>query len=90
MIDSHTKIAKESQIHKTVTEQGVSQMVHINRVAIPHDSVVSFKPKGLHIMLMDLHEPLKVGEKFDLVLKFKHAGVEVIEVPVQTAKSNGY
>lgn len=83
-----TQISAMADIHKTVTEQGVSQMVHIDRLAIPENSTVELKPKGLHIMVMGLYDPLKEGEKFDLVLDFKHAGSKVIEVPVKSMKKN--
>lgn len=80
-----TDVAKMTELHKTVTEQGISQMVHINRLALPKETVVELKPKGLHIMLMGLHKPLKPGDKFSLVISFENAGEMTVGVPVKNS-----
>jgi len=83
LLDAHTNIANMTEVHKTVTENGISQMVHIDRLVIPANKSVTFKPKGLHIMLMGVKQKLSPGDKFDLELTFKNAGKRTYEVTVK-------
>jgi copper(I)-binding protein len=46
---------------------------------------VVLKPGGMHIMLMHLAKPLKVGESFPATLTFENAGTVTITVPVEKA-----
>ena len=44
---------------------------------------VQLAPGGVHLMLIDLKEPLKQGETFPLTLTFAKAGAMTIKVPVK-------
>jgi len=74
LIGAHTSIAHMTEIHKTVTENGISQMVHIDRLVLPAKKTILFKPKGLHIMLMNLKKDLVPGDEFELELEFQNLG----------------
>jgi copper(I)-binding protein len=78
-----TNIARMTTIHKTIFEQGVAQMVQVNRLAIPANTTIILQPKALHIMLMGLNTSLAVGESFDLELTFEKAGTVTVQVPVK-------
>ena len=43
---------------------------------------VKSEPGGLHVMLLDLTQPLAAGMKFPLMLRFRDAGPLTIQVPV--------
>ena len=83
LVAAHTDVASMTEIHKTVVEKGISQMVHIDRLVIPAGQTIHFKPKGLHIMLMGLKQHLKSGDKLFLELSFKHAGIKTYDVTVR-------
>jgi copper(I)-binding protein len=78
-----TNIADITSIHKTVIDNGISQMVHIDRLVVPAKNKVQLKPKGIHIMLMKLKKSLKPGEEFEVSLNFKNAGVKNCKVIVK-------
>lgn len=61
-------------IHNTVTDQGVSRMIMIDKLSAPAHKTIEFKPGGIHIMLMNLKNPLKTGDLLPLTFFFKHAG----------------
>ncbi len=82
LISVKTDIAKMSMIHKTENKNGVMKMVHIKKLKIPPKSKVILKPGGLHIMLMGLKRPLKIGEKENVLLEFQKTGKIEIQVPV--------
>ena len=83
IVDVQTDIAHMAELHKTVIESGISQMVHIDRLALPKNVDVKLKPKGLHIMLMGLEKPLKPGDDFEVTLVFEKAGKIKVKVPVK-------
>lgn len=78
-----TNVADITSIHKTVIDNGISQMVHIDRLVVPAKKVVQLKPKGIHIMLMKLKKSLKPGEEFEVSLNFKNAGIKSCKVVVK-------
>lgn len=83
LLGVETKIADMSSIHKTVVDNGISQMVHIDRLVVPAKKVVSLKPTGIHIMLMKLKQSLKSGDEFEVSLNFKNAGIRNCKVIVK-------
>ncbi len=62
---------------------GMMQMRPIEAIDLPAGTTVELKPGGLHIMLIDLVEPLKDGQQIELTLTFEKAGKKVVTVPVR-------
>jgi copper(I)-binding protein len=53
--------AERAEMHETVTENGVSSMKPVKDVGIEPGKTVEFKPGGMHVMLFDIADTLKVG-----------------------------
>ena len=53
---------------------GMMGMRPIARLEIPAGGTVELKPGGYHIMLIDLNQELKAGDKIEITLKFEKAG----------------
>lgn len=74
-------------IHESREEDGVMRMVHLDAVEIAPGETVSFRPGGLHVMVMGLGpDDLPVGDTLDVTLVFDRAGevdvtFEVMERP---------
>lgn len=51
-------------------------------LALTDGETVTFEPGGYHIMLLDIAEPLEVGDEIDLTLEFAEAGSQSITVEV--------
>jgi copper(I)-binding protein len=83
LISAGTPIAGDTQIHNTVIKDNIASMIHLSELEIPANSVVIFKPKSLHIMLMKLRHDIKVGDSFPMELIFKKSGKMVVTVTVQ-------
>ena len=60
----------------------VMEMVEVGRIALPAGETVSLEPGGLHVMMLDLAEPLERGATFELTLDFETAEDQVITVTV--------
>jgi copper(I)-binding protein len=76
-----------SDMHISRNVDGVATMEHIAQVTIaPHKSI-TFKPGGLHVMLMDAKAPLVDGATVPLVLIF--ADGEKMKVDAVVKKGMG-
>lgn len=93
-----SSIAGEVQIHETTmvamdddsTDEGamegtgdVMQMREVGRIELPAGDTVELKPGGFHIMLLELSEPLEIGDTFDLTLDFETAPDQIVTVEVR-------
>lgn len=58
-------------MHKTVTKDGVSHMIHLDSLTIQPHSKAVFKRGGMHVMLMGPKHAFKVGDKVKLTLTTK-------------------
>ncbi len=67
---------------KDVTSHGSSTMVAVPSLPVPAHDATSLEPGGLHLMLQDLTRHLKVGDRVILLLRFAHAGVIRVALPV--------
>jgi periplasmic copper chaperone A len=63
-------VAKVVEIHSMAHEGGVMKMRAITALPVPAGKPVDLAPGGYHVMLMDLVQPLKEGEKVPLTLTF--------------------
>jgi len=76
-------VAATAELHQTVIQDdGLMGMVAVSQVEIPAGSTVMLVPGGLHVMLMELAEPIESGDTFDVTLTFDNgteltAAVEV-------------
>jgi len=85
-----SSIAGRVEIHETSMMEGGEgemegqmMMREVGEIALPAGETVSLRPGGLHIMLLQLPEPLTVGQTFELTLDFENAGEQVVEIEVR-------
>ena len=52
----------------------------------PHAEVPMRHGGGYHLMLVDLKQPLKDGDRIELTLRFERAGSRTVQVWVQTPR----
>jgi copper(I)-binding protein len=60
--------AARAELHSTALEDGVMKMRPLERIELPAGTAVKLAPGGLHVMLIDLKQPLQRGEKVPLTL----------------------
>ncbi|PKO18273.1 MAG: hypothetical protein CVU39_02205 [Chloroflexi bacterium HGW-Chloroflexi-10] len=80
LIDAQSSIAEFTQIHMSIMKDGNMMMQEQEEVEIPANSSVEFKPKGLHIMLINLNNEWKIGDEFELKLVFEKSGEKIVTV----------
>lgn len=70
------KVASHSTIHNTITENGVSRMVGVDKLALPSKVSVELRPGSMHLMLMHLREELIKGASIELDITYQVEGQE--------------
>jgi periplasmic copper chaperone A len=68
---AETPAAGVVEIHEMVHEADVMKMRKIEALKVPARGAVELQPGGLHLMLIDLVEPLEEGEELPLLLHFE-------------------
>ena len=76
-------VAAHVEMHSMTTVNGVMQMRQLSSVEVPAKGRLQFTPGGLHVMLIDLKQPLREGDRFPLTLVFRSAGRLQVEAVVQ-------
>ncbi len=69
-------------MHDGAMHDGAMSMQEIDQLPLPAGSPVRLAPGGYHIMLIDLVEPLVVGDTFELTLDFENADDLTVTVEV--------
>jgi copper(I)-binding protein len=66
-------VAAAVELHRTTVENGVMKMRQVGSIELPAGKVVKFAPGGLHVMLVDLKQPLRPGDQVALTLTVQRA-----------------
>jgi uncharacterized protein YcnI len=92
LVGVETPVAGRGEIHDMTMTDGVMRMRKLaDGLEIPAGGTVELKPGGMHLMLLDLTQPLVAGTRVPVKLTFKSGAVGEIELSVQAlgAKSGG-
>jgi len=90
LVAAASPVAGVSQIHEMKMEGDLMKMNELpDGVEIPAGATVTLKPGGLHIMFMQLKEPLVEGTKIPLTLTFEKAGSVEVELSVESPAAKG-
>jgi hypothetical protein len=84
LLGVHTPLAGKAELHEHVHADGVMKMQQVQDVVVPAGGEARFEPMGYHVMLFNVRQQAKDGERFPLTLTFEKAGAIEVEVAVQT------
>lgn len=77
LVGASSPVAGVAEIHEMKMEGDVMRMRPVKSLELPAGKMVELKPGGLHIMLMDLKQPLSAGSSVPVTLVLKdRQGVE--------------
>ena len=77
-------IAGKVEIHEMAMNNGVMTMRPLDKgLVIEPGKTVKLGPGGYHLMLMDLKQPFKQGDKVPVTLEFEKAGKVALSLDVQ-------
>jgi len=70
LIGVTTDVAIKSEMHETMTKGTMSEMTPLQRLDIPANTDVAFKPGGRHVMLFDVNPGIKRGSTINFTFSF--------------------
>lgn len=82
LLSVSTPAADKVEVHESRTAHGVVEMRAVPWVECPPGATVKSEPGALHVMLIGLTQPLKLGTEIPVSLQFRDAGVLQLKVPV--------
>ena len=77
-----TDHAAMAMVHQNEVVDGIAKMRMAGEINIPSHDRIEMRPGGTHIMLEGLRAPLRSGDDFDLVLKFRNSKDQTVKVAV--------
>lgn len=81
LLEASTDRSERVVIHETVVENEVGRMLPVDGpLAVPAGETVTFESGGLHMMLVNLTDDIRLGDAFEVTLRFEHVGEVVVPV----------
>ena len=82
LLGGTTPLAQQVELHMMAMQGDVMQMRQVEAIDLPAGKKVELKSGGLHIMFTGLKQPLALGSKLPVTLKFEKAGDVKVEFVV--------
>lgn len=89
LLSASTPMAGKAELHEHIHADGLMKMQQVQNVEIPAGGEVKFEPMGYHVMLFNLKQQAKDGERFPLTLTFEKAGAVEVEIAVHKDAPEG-
>lgn len=91
LLKAESPVAQTVELHTMSMNNGVMQMRAIQSLPLPAGKPVMLMPGGNHIMLIDLKQPLKVGERVPLQLTVQEGSSkpQVLKVEAEVRQPTG-
>lgn len=83
LLRASTPIASGVALHQMAQTGGMMTMRAVPSLEIHPGARIELGPGAYHLMLIDLKQPLKAGDKFPLVLTFQRIGTVTTTVTVE-------
>ena len=89
LVGATSNVAGVTELHEMSMDGHVMKMRAIPSLELPAGRAVELKSGGHHLMLMDLKQPLKAGDKFTVELQVVDAQGKPTTVPVEVLVRSG-
>ncbi|MGE5147680.1 MAG: copper chaperone PCu(A)C [Candidatus Eiseniibacteriota bacterium] len=83
LVAASTPAANKAELHTHLMDNGIARMRPVEAIEVMPGSPTVLRPGGMHVMLLGLKAPLKVGDSITVTLTFEKAGKVDVTVPVQ-------
>lgn len=88
LVGARSPASNSVELHTMAMDNGVMIMRQMEKIDLPKDKTVNFKPGGLHIMLIDLKAPLRANDKTRVTLRLTDKGGKPSEIDVEVPVRN--
>ena len=84
LLSAKSNLSEIVEFHETYKKgNDMMGMREVYKVVIPANSIVKFKPQGLHVMLIGVLKDIRLGEQHEVTLVFKNAGAVKVKAVVK-------
>lgn len=83
LVGVETPVAARAELHSMSMDGGVMRMRALEKIDLPARKAVKLAPGGFHVMLLDIKQPLKAGDKVPLTLTVRGAGAALSTIKVE-------
>jgi periplasmic copper chaperone A len=83
VVKAESPVSKVTELHTHVEEGGVMKMRPVAEIAVRAGGEAVLKPGSLHVMLIDLKQPLKEGDVVPITLGLDDGSSLKVEAPVK-------
>lgn len=83
VVKADNPLSKATELHTHVNEDGMMKMRPVKEIDIRAGGETTLKPGSLHIMLLDLKQPLKEGDIVPLTVTFEDGSSKKFDAPVR-------
>lgn len=87
LLGASTPAARVAEVHEVSVEGGLKRMRPVKALELAPGQVLTFAPGGLHIMLVDVKQPLRAGARLPLTLRFRKAGAVTVQAVVRSPEA---
>ncbi len=87
LLEASTPAAGRVELHTMTMDNNVMRMRRVDAIDVAAGGATQLRPGGLHVMLMELRQPLRAGEQLQLTLRFERAGTVQVAVPIAPANA---
>jgi copper(I)-binding protein len=90
LVRAESPAAKTVELHEMKMDGDVMRMRAVQRIELPAGKTVRLEPGGLHVMLVDIEQPLKAGGAIPLTLVVESEGkTETLKTTAEVRDSKG-
>ena len=82
LVSASTPVADHVEFHEHSMTSGVMTMRSLDGIKVEPGQTVTLQPGGMHMMLINLKQPLTAGESFPLTLKLADGDSMTVAVSV--------
>lgn len=83
-VSAESSVAGTVELHTHIHDGGVMRMRQVEKIEVPAGGMTELKPGGFHVMLIDLKEPLELGQMVDIKLNFDDGSSAEIQAEVKS------
>jgi copper(I)-binding protein len=83
LVAAGSPLSARAELHSMSMDGGVMRMRALPRIDLPAGQTVKLAPGGMHVMLVDLKQPLKPGDKVPLTLSVQSSGTSLTTLKIE-------
>lgn len=77
------------EIHETTVVDGVARMARRSALEVPRLGSAVLQEGGLHLMLLEPHQPIGVGDRISLQLSYAQGGMLIVDAVMRSRIPTG-